>query len=93
MDEQYSQETTNDPPLWPILFLSTLAIRCLDSMGAHKVRAADKPECIASIKGTRTHARAYYSSGESHGSRYNSSQPQRPGPAGTRIILIENDSQ
>jgi hypothetical protein len=58
MDEQYSQETTNDPPLWPILFLSTVASRCLDSMGAHKVLAADKPECIASIKETRAQARA-----------------------------------
>jgi hypothetical protein len=58
MDEQYSQETVNDPPLWPILFLSTLAIRCLDSMGAHKVLASDKPECIASIKEARAQARA-----------------------------------
>jgi hypothetical protein len=58
MGKQYSQKTTNDPPLWPILFLSTLASRCLDSMGAHKVWAADKPRCIASINETRALAHA-----------------------------------
>ena len=41
LEEQYRQETANAAQRWPILFLSTIARRCIDRMGAHRVRAAE----------------------------------------------------
>jgi len=51
-------KTANDPQLWPILFVATMARRCIDRMGAHRVRAAENAaECRPPIKEPRTRAK------------------------------------